>query len=133
MDYPAYVDAMQRIATLVDQQSYDEALTELRTLLASDLLDRDKAVLCINMAVVYDKLGQPTDALEWYDHGVGYERTYRSHMVAEHKATFLVSQGRHAEALRLYDDLRRDRSIGEADKHRFTQNANVLRKQLGEE
>ena len=129
MDYPAYVDAMQRIATMIDEQRYDEALTELREL----LLDRNKAVLCINMAVIYDKLAQPTDALEWYDRGVVYERTYRSHMVAEHKAGFLMSQGRHGEALRLYDELRRDRSIGESDKHRLTQTLAMLRKQLGGE
>lgn len=133
MDYPTYVDAMQRIATLVDQRSYDEALTEIRTLLASDLLDRDKGVLCINMAVIYDKLEQPTDALEWYDRGIGYERTYRSHMVAEHKAAFLVAHGKHAEGLRLYDELKRDRSLGESDKHRLTQTVTALRKQLGEE
>jgi len=130
MDYPAYVDAMQKVSNLVDEQRYDEALVDLRALLDSDLLDRDKTILCINMAVIYDKMAKPAEALGWYDRGQDYDRSYRSHMAAEHKAGYLVAQNRPVEALAIYETLARERSIGEAEKQRFAHNVEVLRAQL---
>ncbi|MEO8452999.1 MAG: hypothetical protein ABI647_24630, partial [Gemmatimonadota bacterium] len=97
MDYQAYVDVMQNVSNLVDAQRYDEALAEVRTLLASDLPDRDKAILCVNMAVIHDKMAKPSAALDWYDRGREYDRTHRSHMVVEYKAEYLVAR---SDALR---------------------------------
>jgi len=130
MDYQAYVDAMQRVSEQVDAQQYDDALAGLRTLLDSDLLDADKAVLCINMAVVHDKLGKTSEALAWYDRGIDYERAYRRHMVAESKAAYLYAGGRGAEALSLYESLVRERSLGEAEKQRLAHNVESLRAEL---
>ena len=130
MDYEAYVDAMQRVSNQVDAQQYAEALAGLRSLLESDLLDADKAVLCINMAVVHDKMGEASDALAWYDRGIDYERAYRRHMAAEHKAGYLHTSGRSAEALSLYESLLRERSLGEAEKKRLAHNVESLRAHL---
>jgi len=121
---------MQRVSEQVDAQQYDDALAGLRTLLDSDLLDADKAVLCINMAVVHDKLGKTSEALAWYDRGIDYERAYRRHMVAESKAAYLYAGGRGAEALSLYESLVRERSLGEAEKQRLAHNVESLRAEL---
>jgi tetratricopeptide (TPR) repeat protein len=131
MDYQAYVDAMQRVSDQVDAQRYAEAVTGLRRLLDSDLLDADKAVLCINMAVVHDKMGKASEALAWYDRGVDYERAYRRHLAAESKAAYLYTSGRPGEALSLYETLLRERSLGEADKQRLAHNVTSLRAELG--
>ncbi|HEV7735021.1 MAG TPA: hypothetical protein VGR62_22820 [Candidatus Binatia bacterium] len=131
MDYDAYVAAMQAVSKLVDEQQYDEALAGMRTLLESDLLDRDKSILCLNMAVVYDKMAKPSEVLAWYDRGMDYERNYRPHLLLEHKAGYLIAQNRQAEALAIYESLLRERSIDEAEKQRFSHNVGILRTQLG--
>ena len=89
MDYRAYVDAMQLVSDQVDAQQYAEAVTGLRRLLDSDLLDADKAVLCINMAVVHDKMGSPPRRSPGTI--VDYERAYRRHLAAESKAAYLYT------------------------------------------
>ena len=131
MEYQAYVAAMQQVSDQVDAGRYDEALTGLRALLDSDLLDRDKSVICVNMAVVLDKQGKVSEALAWYDRGIGYERPHRHFFVAEQKAAYLVAQQRREEALDLYESLVRERSINEGEKYRFAHNISVLREQLG--
>jgi predicted negative regulator of RcsB-dependent stress response len=131
MDYQAYVDAMQVVANQVDAGQYDDAIAGLRGLLNSDLLDADKAVLCINMAVVHEKMGRPSEVLAWYDRGMDYERAYRRHMTAEQKAGFLVNAGREAEALEIYESLLRERSLSEHEQQRIAHNVGILRAQLG--
>lgn len=131
MDYQAYVDAMQQVSNQVDARQYDDAIAGLRALLDGDLLDADKAVLCINMAVVYEKMGKPAEVLAWYDRGADYERAYRRHMVDEHKAGFLVNNGREAEALEIYEALLRERSLSEHEQQRIAHNVATLRAQLG--
>jgi predicted negative regulator of RcsB-dependent stress response len=131
MDYDAYVNAMQVVSNQVDAGQYDAAIDGLRALLDTDLLDADKAVLCLNMAVVHDKKGKASEALAWYDRGIDYERAYRRHMVSEHKAGFLYTSGRHAEALSLYEALARERSLSEAEQLRLAHNVQALRKEMG--
>jgi tetratricopeptide (TPR) repeat protein len=131
MDYQAYVDAMQIVSDQVDAAQYDDAIAGLRTLLNGDLLDADKAVMCLNMAVIYDKMGKPSEVMAWYERGMDYERAYRRHMVAEHMAGFLATQGRAAEALELYESLLRERSLNEHEQDRIAHNVGVLRAPLG--
>lgn len=131
MDYQAYVDAMQLVADQVDAGKYDDAIAGLRALLNSDLLDADKAVMCINMAVVCDKQGKASEALAWYDRGMDYERAYRRHMVAEQKAGFLYTSGRREEALEIYESLLRGRSLTEHEQDRIAHNVTALRAELG--
>jgi predicted negative regulator of RcsB-dependent stress response len=131
MDYQAYVDAMQQVSNQVDAGQYDDAIAGLRALLNSDLLDADKAVMCINMAVVYDKQGKASEALAWYDRGMDYERAYRRHMVSEHKAGFLYTAGRREEALEIYESLLRGRALTEHEQARIAHNVTQLRAELG--
>jgi len=131
MDYQHYCDAMKRVADQVDAGQYDDAIAGLQALLNADLLDADKAVCCLNLAVVYDKLGKTRDVEGWYDRGMDYERSYRRHMVAEQRAGWLYTSGRHDEALSAYEDLARDRSISEAERQRLDHNVAALRTQLG--
>lgn len=131
MDYQHYCDAMQAVSDQVDAGQYDDAIAGLQALLNSDLLEADKAVLCLNLAVVYDKLGKTRDVQGWYDRGMDYERTYRRHMVAEHRAGWLYTSGRHDEALSAYEELARGRSLAEGEKQRLDHNVATLRAQLG--
>jgi hypothetical protein len=52
-------------------------------------------------------------------------------MVAEHRAGWLYTSRRHDEALEAYEWLARQRSLGEADRHRLAHDVTTLRAQLG--
>ena len=94
MKYPEYVEGTQRAAELVQAGQYDEALEILNRLLGGDISDIDKSIMCLNIAVVYDKLNASDRALEWHDRGIVYERPYARSFVALHKAGYLATQGR---------------------------------------
>ena len=128
MDYQQYYDQTVKVAKLVDEQKdYPGALEVLRTLLDSDIADLDKAVACMNAAVVCEKMGQPEEALAWFDRGMAYEHPHSRFDAAERKAAFLAQNGRDAEALALYEDLLEWPSLTELNKHAFGHNVKVLR------
>jgi tetratricopeptide (TPR) repeat protein len=129
MDYQEYVLAAGRASQLVERGEYEEAVAILEGLLASDISEIDKAMMCLNMALVCDKLGHVEQALAWYDEGVYYEQGHGRHYVAESKAAYLAEKGRYGESLYHYRDLLRHPSLMEADKARIAENIQALEKQ----
>jgi tetratricopeptide (TPR) repeat protein len=130
MDYQKYVQAAGRASQLVERGEYEGAVAILEGLLASDISEVDKAMMCLNMALVCDKLGHVEQALAWYDEGVYYERGHGRHYVTESKAAYLAEKGRYRESLAHYRDLLRHPSLMEADKARIAENIQALEKQL---
>jgi len=72
LDYVNFKYCPRRASQLVERGDYEEALLILQDLLSSDISDVDKAMMCLNVAIVYDKLDRPADALAYYerDHGL---------------------------------------------------------------
>ncbi len=101
-------------------------MTILRSLLASDISDLDKAMMCFNLAVVYDKMGRVTDALAWYDEGIAYERAHGRFYVTEQKAVYLAQMSRVSESLRVYKELLTHSYLTESDKERIRTNVKLL-------
>lgn len=126
MDYADYVQGTQRAADLVQAGHYDEAMEILRRLLNGDISDIDKSIMCLNIAVVYDKLGQNDKALEWHDRGIVFERAYARAFVALHKAGYLATQGRIQESLQLYHELAALPFLTESDKETIRRNIATL-------
>lgn len=131
MDYSEYVNLVQKADQLVRKGDYNSALELLRSLVESDLADADKAVMCVNIAIIWDKLGQPEEALRWYGRGIAYERRSRGHFAAESRAAYLAQLGRLEESLLAYEDLLAQESLDEQTRERVRQNINWLRAQLG--
>lgn len=106
MDSPQYYSAVQRVAELVEkQQDYPGALQLLQSLVESDLPDIDRSIMCVNMAVVCDRMGHAEHAIAWYDHGITIERPYSRGFVAMQKAAYLAGRGQKAEAAAIYESL----------------------------
>ena len=126
MDYADYVQGTQRAADLVQAGHYDEAMEILRRLLNRDISDIDKSIMCLNIAVVYDKLDQSERALEWHDRGIVFERPYARVFVALHKAGYLATQARVQESLQLYRELATLPFLTESDKETIRHNLDVL-------
>lgn len=130
MEYQLYYQTAQQAAQLVERGDYTGALEALRTLLASDISDLDKSMMCLNMAVVYDKMGRKEESLSWYDRGIAYERKHKRFQVAEHKAAYLSQSGQSSESLVIFEDLINQPSMTESDKERIRHNINQVKESL---
>lgn len=126
MKYQAYLDATRRAAELVERGDHEEAIAVLKKLVASDISDIDKAMMCLNLAIVHDKLGRVDEALAWYDRGANYEGLHDRYYVAERKAVYLEEKGRHRESLDVYRRLLTRRELTEGEKARLEQNVQIL-------
>lgn len=130
MDYQEYVRRVREVEQRVQKGDYTSALELLYSLIDSDLADADKAVMCVNVAILLDRLGQPEEALRWYGRGMGYERRSGGHFVAESQAAYLAQLGRLEESLLAYEDLLARESLDEQSRERIRQNINRLRARL---
>lgn len=130
MDYEEYVNMAHQAAKLVEAGEHEQALNNFRTLLASDISDIDKAMMCNNIAFVQEKLGRDLEALSSYERGFNYERPHGRSFLAEQRAAYLYRTGRLAESLRAYEELSYRPSLTEEEKHRIRHNIAALREQI---
>jgi len=98
-----YAEHPKRVAELVEQKNFDEAVNILQMLMESDLPPLDRSIMSVNMAVVCDLMGHVDHALAWYDHGIALETPLMRCFVALHKASYLAGKGRNAEAAEIYE------------------------------
>jgi len=131
MDYNDYLQASRKAAHLVEAGDYPGAISVLQALVASDISDFDKAMMCVNLAIVHEKMGQEQAALDWYDKGIAYEEPSRRYTIAEMKAAYLAEKGRNQESLDLYTHLLSQPVLTEADKARLQKNIETLRRRQG--
>jgi len=130
--YEDYYESAQKVSTLVDETRFDEAMRLLRGLIDSDLAELDKSVMCVNMAVVLQKMQRNDEALQWYDRGIGYEALYLRFFVAESKAGFLHQLGRNAESLEIYSQLLDQPYLTAQDNERMRNNVDALRQLIND-
>lgn len=130
MEYQEYVRSAQRASKLVESGDYEGAIQVLRKLVSSDISRIDKAMMCLNLAIVYDKMGRLEDALFWYDEGADYERVHDRYYVAERKAAYLAEQGRYRESLDEYENLLRRAGLTEGDQERIEGQIKTLRRRV---
>jgi hypothetical protein len=124
------VESAQQASDLVERGDYDGAITILRDLLSTDISEVDKAMMCLNIAVVYDKMGRTDDALASFAAGIDYERRHGRFYVTEQRAAFLAKQGRDRESLAEYQELLGRPELTENDRERIRQNVEVLRRRV---
>jgi tetratricopeptide (TPR) repeat protein len=129
MKHQEYVQLTSQAAQFIENGRHEEGIATYEKLLSSDISDTDKAIMCFNLAVVYDKLGQTGQALAYYDTGIRYERSHNQHFVAEKKAAYLAGKGRYQESLDCYEDILRRVKLMENDKARIENNISVLKNQ----
>ena len=131
MDYEEYVNQAHQAAQLVEDGEHERALSIFRLLLSSDISDLDKAMMCHNIGVVQEKIGNEREALTSYEQGMSYERLHGRSFLAEQRAGFLYRTGKLAESLRAYEELLHRASLTEEEKQRMRHNIAALREQIG--
>jgi hypothetical protein len=97
--------SFQRAADYVNNGKHNDALAVFTQLMKSDLDDFGKSMACLNMAIIYDQLGQVVQALDSYDRGIAIERTLGRYTLALRKASYCVDRDRHGDALAAFSAL----------------------------
>lgn len=97
MEYQEFINRMQQASQLMGSSRMQDTVDYLYLLFLSDISDIDKAGICINLATVYDRMGNTETAITWYDKGVDLEQNYSRFEVAEKKAEYLSQLGRNRD------------------------------------
>jgi tetratricopeptide (TPR) repeat protein len=119
MEYQEFINRMQQASQLMSSSRMQETVDFLYLLFLSDISDIDKTSTCLNLASVYDRMGNTDTAVTWYDKGIDLEQNYSRFEVAEKKAQYLSQLGRNDEAVKIYENLIKQPFVGEADKERM--------------
>lgn len=128
MDYNEYVDAAEKGSALTEKGDFDAAIEIFKKLVSSDLASHDRAVMCMNIATIYEKKKDLDQALVWYGTGVDIESRHNGHFVYENRAAFLGRADRIQESLAYYEQLLTRNSLSESDKLRIRHNIQTLQK-----
>jgi tetratricopeptide (TPR) repeat protein len=119
MQYQEFSNRMQQASELMKSAHLQEAVDFLYLLFLSDISDLDKAIICTDLATVYDRLGNTEEAISWFDKGVDLEQNYNRFEALEQKAQYLAQFGRAKEAAQIYENLIKQPFVMEADKERM--------------
>jgi tetratricopeptide (TPR) repeat protein len=105
VDKQLYASLANRASDLVTAGERDQAIEILEELVISDLPVFDRAMMCMNIAIVHDQMGDSTRALENYSRAVDLEQETESCFIAQSRAAYYSQLGMYDESIRSYDDL----------------------------
>jgi tetratricopeptide (TPR) repeat protein len=127
MDYQEYQNQMNRGTQLFEAENFQAALEVFQGLVNSDISDIDKSLMCINVAVIYEKQGHSQQALQWYMRGVQYEKPHCRCEAQEYLAVYLTEIGRLSDSIKVYESLLPSPHLKEEDKLRIRNRFNDLK------
>ena len=127
MDRQLYAALASRASDLVVAGERLKAIEILEEILRSDLPALDRAIMCMNIAIIQDQMGNTDKALETYSVAVDLERKTESYFVAESKAAYYSRLGMYDESSRSYDELLRHKHLKPEDRERIRRNIAALR------
>jgi tetratricopeptide (TPR) repeat protein len=119
MQYTDYVQRLQQTSQLIQEARFKEAVEALYQLILSDISEIDKADLCVDLAGIYDRMGNTDEAIAWYEKGVAYEQNYCCFVVTEKKAEYLAQLGYSNQAVPMYESLMKQPFVREVEKERM--------------
>ena len=126
MDRQLYTSLANRASDLVVPGDRLEAIEVLEELVRSDLPGFDRAMMCMNIAIIHHQLGDPEKALETYARAVELEQATDSYFVAQSRAAYCSELGMYAESMRWYDALLRHEHLKPGDREVFARNIETL-------
>jgi len=130
MNYKDFQNRVDHGMQMFDAGNIQAALEIFTALVNSDISDIDKSSMCLNIAVVYDKLGNVQQSLEWYARAIQYEKPHCRFEAQEYLATYLKQIDRPREALKILDSLMASTHLSEADKVRVRENIEQLKVEI---
>jgi Tfp pilus assembly protein PilF len=127
MDYKDFQNRVDYGTQMFDSGNMQTALEVFTGLISSDISDLDKSSMCLNIAVVYDKLGNLQQCLEWYSRAVQLEKPHCRFEAQEFLATYLKQISRPRDSLKILESLLASSHLTESDKVRVRKNIEDLK------
>jgi tetratricopeptide (TPR) repeat protein len=130
MDYKDFQNRVDYGTQMFDSGNLQAALEIFTGLINSDISDIDKSSMCLNIAVIFDKLGNLQQCLEWYARGVQLEKPHCRFEAQEYLATYLKQIGRPRDSLKILESLTASTHLTESDKVRVRKNIDDLKVEI---
>ncbi len=130
MNYKDFQNRVDYGTQMFDTGNMQAALEVFTGLVSSDISDLDKSSMCLNIAVVYDKLGNIQQALEWYAKGIQFEKPHCRFEAQEYLANYLKQINRPRESMKILEGLLISNHLTEADKVRVRDNIEGLKVEI---
>jgi tetratricopeptide (TPR) repeat protein len=130
MNYKDFQNRVDHGTQMFDSGNLQAALEIFTALVNSDISDLDKSAMCLNIAVVYDKLGNFQQCLEWYTKAVQFEKPHCRFEAQEYLATYLKQINRPRESLKILESLLASTHLTENDKVRIREGIEGLKVEI---
>jgi tetratricopeptide (TPR) repeat protein len=130
MDYKDFQNRVDHATQMFDSGNMQAALEGFTALVNSDISDIDKSAMCLNIAVIYDKLGNLQQCLEWYTKAVQFEKPHSRFEAQEYLATYLKQISRPRDSLKILESLLSSTHLTENDKVRIRQSIEELKVEI---
>ena len=130
MNFKEFQNRVDHGTQMFDSGNLQAALEIFTALVNSDISDLDKSSMCLNIAVVYDKLGNLQQCLEWYTRAVQFEKPHCRYEAQEYLATYLKQINRPYDSLKILESLMASKHLTESDKVRVRENIEQLKVEL---
>jgi tetratricopeptide (TPR) repeat protein len=130
MDYKDFQNRVDYGTQMFDSGNLQAALEIFTGLISSDISDLDKSSMCLNIAVIYDKLSNVQQSLEWYTRAVQLEKQHCKFEAQEYLAAYLKQMNRPRESLKILESLMSSTHLMEADKVRVRKNIDELKVEI---
>jgi tetratricopeptide (TPR) repeat protein len=127
MDYQDFQNRVNYGTQMFDSGNLQAALEIFTGLVGSDISDLDKSEMCLNIAVVYDKLGNVQQCLEWYTRAIQLEKPHCRFAAQEYLAAYLKQANRPRDSIKILESLFSSTHLTESDKIRIRQNIEELK------
>jgi tetratricopeptide (TPR) repeat protein len=127
MNYKDFQNRVDHGTQMFDSGNLQAALEIFTALVNSDISDLDKSSMCLNIAVVYDKLANFQQCLEWYTKAVQYEKPHCRFEAQEFLANYLKQINRPYESLKILESLLASTHLTESDKVRIREGIEGLK------
>ncbi len=126
MNYKDFQNRVDYGTQMFDSGNLQAALESFTGLVSSDISDLDKSSMCLNIAVIYDRLSNLQQCLEWYAKAVQYEKPHCRFEAQEYMANYLKQINRPRESLKILESLLGSTHLTESDKVRIKENIDSL-------
>ena len=130
MDYKEFQNRVDHGTQMFDSGNMQAALEIFTGLINSDISDLDKSSMCLNIAVVYDKLGNLQQCLEWYARAIQLEKAHCRFEAQEYLADYLKQINRPRDSLKLLESVLASTHLTESDKVRVRKNIEDLKVEI---
>ena len=130
MNFKDFQNRVDHGTQMFDSGNMQAALEIFTALVNSDISDIDKSSMCLNIAVVYDKLGNYQQCLEWYTKAIQFEKPHCRFEAQEFLANYLKQINRPRESLKILESLLASTHLTESDKVRIREGIEGLKVEI---